>query len=197
MGTNEEFAEQLRGRSEDLGCKTMPQPGPVELWLRRVKGDITQLERVCRRNEQYPTERAAHLYSQRLNEALDLVDSVPGLGPPDLETSQPVRTRLAELREWGRKALGQEASKDGPERALETETEVLSENDLTVLEYLNEEKTPKKQHQIAAATRLSRHTISDLLIPLRKQRLVGRPKGERGGEALTDLGRRAVGEHGR
>lgn len=107
MATNEELAEQLGGPGEDLGCEAMPEPGPVELWLGRVEGDIAQLERVCRRNEQYPAERAANLYSQRLKEAHALVNSVPGLERPHLDPDQIVRVRFVNLLAWGRKAIGQ------------------------------------------------------------------------------------------
>jgi DNA-binding MarR family transcriptional regulator len=51
------------------------------------------------------------------------------------------------------------------------------------------------QDELAAQTRLSRWTLSRYLDRLRSMNLVHRPRGERGGESLTEAGRRFIDHH--
>lgn len=51
------------------------------------------------------------------------------------------------------------------------------------------------QDELAAHTRLSRWTLSHYLERLRSMNLVHRPRGDRGGESLTDAGRRFIDKH--
>ncbi len=51
------------------------------------------------------------------------------------------------------------------------------------------------QDELASQTRLSRTTLGNYLDHLRSMNLVHRPRGERGGESLTDAGRRFIEHH--
>lgn len=189
MPTNEELAEQLRGPSEDLGCKTMPEPGPLDSWLGRVVGDIEQLERVCRRKDRYPAKRAANLYSQRLNEALKLVDSEPGLEVPPLDTEQPVRIRFANLRAWGRSALGQspdcEESSSAEIGELDEEKVrhlkdfyVETVNGVAMMTALRNRKRPMSTRELERAIMCGERKVRYVKAPLMKAGLVRHPPGK-------------------
>lgn len=69
---------------------------------------------------------------------------------------------------------------------------VLHPNDLKILQALAKAKTTQGQYDLEQTTGLSRRTISARLQGLRDGGLTERPKGKRGGEAITNKGRAAL-----
>jgi len=69
---------------------------------------------------------------------------------------------------------------------------ILHPDDEKILRALAESKTTQIQCYLETDTGLSRRTISERLKGLRAAKLTCRPKGERGGEAITEKGRAAL-----
>jgi DNA-binding MarR family transcriptional regulator len=68
----------------------------------------------------------------------------------------------------------------------------LTSNDLRILCYLAKQPLPRTQTEIESGTLVSRKTISKQLDFMRGQGLVERPKGARGGEVITEVGRERI-----
>ena len=68
----------------------------------------------------------------------------------------------------------------------------LDADDLTILRELDRAATTLDQYALEEKTPMTRKTIGKRLTVLRKAGLTHRPKGERGGEAITKEGRRAL-----
>jgi uncharacterized membrane protein len=77
--------------------------------------------------------------------------------------------------------------------AAPPEPDALHPDDLRLLRALNDSGATMKQEDLAATTRLSRGTLGRRLKRLREMGHVARPMGDRGGDAITDKGRQAVG----
>jgi hypothetical protein len=74
----------------------------------------------------------------------------------------------------------------------ELDTKLFSKNELRILFYLCDQQSPQLQHEIEAGSGVSRRKIVDLLKELRQRNLVDRPLGDRGGEIITDVGRKSI-----
>lgn len=70
--------------------------------------------------------------------------------------------------------------------------EPLHPDDVRILQALAKAGTTQTQYDLETATGISRRTISPRLAALRERGLTWRPHGERGGEAISDAGRRLV-----
>lgn len=93
----------------------------------------------------------------------------------------------------GATRLREALKKQGPSVGAISSTPPLDDKDVSILRYL-EEMYPlaKSQTDIEAGSLVSRRTIGRRLAKLRDKNLTHRPKGEKGGEAITDQGRKLL-----
>jgi hypothetical protein len=132
-------------------------------------------------------KKLAEKYAELIRfEALALTTNQPELPPlPHIENDPEVDLRY--MFGWCRSAI----NKCG-ESASKRHSRVLSAEELAILQTLNASKSPMKQVELAEAIYRSRATINPLLKQLRDDGFIYRPKGERGGDAITDLGRKQL-----
>jgi DNA-binding transcriptional ArsR family regulator len=108
-----------------------------------------------------------------------------------------VRDLEAERRPAARDAMSSTSRRTPPETKLAkglqiASTVILHPDDVKILRALDREKATQSQYDLEHSTRLSRRTISKRLQVLRQGGLTCRPRGERGGETVTNAGRAAL-----
>lgn len=122
----------------------------------------------------------------------------PGL--PDWESAFAAKqTALRELTRWipiVREAAIVRRSRGKPAVARRTPTRrvapILQPPDIAILQALADAATTLHQHMIARSAQLSERTVSKRLKSLRAKGLCFRPNGDRGGDAITQEGKRVM-----
>ncbi len=173
--------------------------GTLDDLLEWIKNKLLVMEMVAQGGGNDPiAKRGESIRAQILDKIHDLRlanmgKGIVGLPPsPDLPEDPQLALRVA--RDWvltAKNATSFRTQDQRPQQAHEhaEEDSKLDEDDISILRYLAKENICKDQQDIAAGTERSRRTIGPRLQVLRELGLTHRPKGNRGGDAITQEGR--------